>query len=166
MHRFVTFGSPLDKIAVLFGRSVLHTWPEVIPILKENWWVNFYHVLDPVSGALSHPMMNINRHAPLNYHLKRFFRLPGLAHVAYWNDATVLRYLFSRFYGIKRVRMTRETPLTADELTRNALVGYCVWFALTVGVIIALVLLTLQAVGYLSTHTWAEVFDAVWRVVK
>ncbi|MGH7255528.1 MAG: hypothetical protein ACREI3_07100, partial [Nitrospirales bacterium] len=72
LRRFVTMGSPLDKIAFLFGEQALRPWPtdgrrslldggetlaEGQEKDKQEWWINFYHVLDPVSGALSNPLI-------------------------------------------------------------------------------------------------------------
>ena len=91
LRRFVTIGSPLDKIAFLTGNEALRPLPrlprselleggETVPNGegRREWWVNFYHVLDPVSGALSNPAI-CGDQPPLNYHIG-LWKLPGIAH--------------------------------------------------------------------------------------
>ncbi|HKY32144.1 MAG TPA: hypothetical protein VJV23_06385 [Candidatus Polarisedimenticolia bacterium] len=152
LRRFVTMGSPLDKIAFLFGARTLRPWPggprkELFPggeSLEANqrsedreWWVNFYSVFDPVSGALSNPLI-CGDEPPANLHIG-FFHLPGVAHVGYWKDGIPLRYILGRTYG-KDVLFDQETRVwPAWLLTLMAMVSYVVWggllFGLTYGVV-------------------------------
>ena len=144
IQRFITIGSPLDKIAVLFGSEVLRKWPDRMfnPDTKENqelnnslrhflsnWWINYYHYLDPVSGALSHEYICPKNQKPNNYHLKKFSYIPGLAHVKYWKDKTVLGYLLSRFFGASRLEFSRGKSKSANKLIWRALAGYLIWLA-------------------------------------
>jgi len=147
LHRFVTIGSPLDKIAVLFGTSVIRPWQTLFPKSSKNWWVNFYHVLDPVSGPLSNPLI-CKAQKPLNDHIG-FWAIPGLAHIKYWKDKITLRYLLSRLYG--KAVLNVESPESRSPLTVKifAIIGYCVWLALTFGFlwIISHLLITFAFVG-------------------
>ncbi len=168
LRRFVTLGSPLDKIAVLFGEEALRPWPEqdrdtlleggepvVEPLPEpepgearsdgpqpkttnepeEEWWVNFYNIFDPVSGALGNEMICGER-PPLN--LLSSFRLtsliPGVAHIQYWSDSErTLRFLLSRTYGPK---FLRDKAVDLDPESHRMLMGvlgYVFWAALLVG---------------------------------
>ena len=129
LARFVTLGSPLDKIAFLFGESTLRPWPRgdratwleggeprpgwdrrarrraangPPPADEREWWVNFYHVLDPVSEPLDADLLCDGR-PPLNLHLRSGL-LPGLAHLAYWRDQRCLRFIMARTYGTRYLR--------------------------------------------------------------
>ncbi len=131
LHRFVTIGSPLDKIAVLFGTNVIRPWQVLFPRSASNWWVNFYHVLDPVSGPLSNPLI-CKIQEPLNYHIG-FWAIPGRAHIKYWKDKITLRYLLSRLYGkavLNVPPLKLRSPLT---LRMFAVTGYLVWLGLPIG---------------------------------
>lgn len=148
LKRFVTMGSPLDKVAFLFNRTSLRPWPKVPreqllgggedwsvrledEIKKDKakkraswmdyhrsfwkylgyknplksgkdesdkeWWINFYHALDPVSGPLNSELL-FGDNTPVNRHIG-LFRWPGWAHVSYWVDYRPLRYILSRAYG-------------------------------------------------------------------
>jgi hypothetical protein len=109
LFRFITLGSPLDKVAYLFAKSALRPWPDVPRQnllengegeIKKEWWVNFYHVFDPVSGSLESPLICGNE-PPINEHIGLFGLkyLPGLAHLAYWKDLDTLRFILGRTYG-------------------------------------------------------------------
>jgi hypothetical protein len=147
LQRFITIGSPLDKIAVLFGKKVLRPWPERMFIKDEkkreeankdlnnflkNWWVNYYHFLDPVSGALSNKLVCPVNQMPNNYHLLNIFRIPGLAHVDYWKDKTFLNYLLSRFFGKTRVEY-KEKLFPAVLLLLFGSTAYIIWMIIIVG---------------------------------
>jgi len=107
LKKFITMGSPLDKIAFLFGRQALSPWParshaSLLSIDrqakgKEGWWVNFYHFLDPVSGSLESDMI-CEDDSPRNHHIC-FWHLPGIAHMAYWTDHRPLRFILGRTFG-------------------------------------------------------------------
>jgi len=150
LQRFITIGSPLDKIAVLFGNKVLRIWPrrmfteskeEKIEANKgdrtflQNWWLNYYHFLDPVSGALSNDIICPANQKPNNYHLRNLFRLPGLAHVAYWKDKTFLSYLLSRFFGKERVTHKRKKAFHPLVLALIASTAYLIWIILIAGIL-------------------------------
>ena len=99
LHRFITIGSPLEKIALLFPKA-LRPWPEVCARKmanpdQRNWWTNFYHIWDPVSGRL---LQKDYYEVVRNLH-SRLWRIPGLAHLSYWHDPEILTYIFSRTYG-------------------------------------------------------------------
>jgi hypothetical protein len=99
LHRFVTIGSPLEKIACLYP-TVLRPWPQqaVERLTRGNtrrWWTNFFHILDPVSGILLSEKFFPN---VVTLHSK-LARLPLLAHTAYWRDVPILSYVLSRTYG-------------------------------------------------------------------
>ncbi|MBI4429288.1 MAG: hypothetical protein HY562_09235 [Ignavibacteriales bacterium] len=156
LRRFVTVGSPLDKIAFLFPKDVLRPWPtarlgllegaETINLKKEQklkeWWVNFFHVFDPVSGALDNEMIR-GEQSPINYHIG-LAKWPGLAHVAYWRDTKTLRFVLSRTYGKAFLPVEPEKPQSAFTLTLLSLFGYIGWFL----ILIALVVLIYYAVGF------------------
>lgn len=166
LRRFVTLGSPLDKIAYLFGEQTLRPWPPVdrqdlikggeTPAGKgeqerKEWWVNFYHVLDPVSGVLSHPLMCGDR-APLNLHIA-FLKLPGLAHGAYWNDGRTLRFILGRAYGRKHLEDRDYKPLPPAVLTFVAVFGYLIWAALILAVLyIVVTIIPAQIMSWLAEH--------------
>jgi hypothetical protein len=153
LQRFITIGSPLDKIAVLFGNKVLRPWPKRMFLENEeekleankdfrnflkNWWINYYHFLDPVSGSLSNKIICPANQMPNNYHLRNLFRLPGLAHVAYWKDKTFLSYLLSRFFGKKRVTFKRKRAFHPIILMIIAGIAYLIWVMLIASVLCGL----------------------------
>jgi hypothetical protein len=146
LRRFVTLGSPLDKVAFLFGGRSLRRWPagtrrsalvggETLhdgdPPQEREWWVNFYHVLDPVSGALSSRCI-CGDQPPANIHIG-FLRAPGFAHVAYWKDSLVLRFVLARTYGRRFLRDREYRPRSVVVLALFAVVSYVVWFVLVTG---------------------------------
>lgn len=150
LSRFVTMGSPLDKVAFLFKNKSLRPWPGVRhrALLtrgefltsddpnETEWWVNFYHVLDPVSGVLQSPFL-CGEQPPSNIHIKSGF-IPGLAHVAYWNDPSTLRFILGRAYGPKLLRDKEYTPWPPRVLSALAAIGYFVWAAILFGVVYGL----------------------------
>ncbi|MEZ5359646.1 MAG: hypothetical protein R3F48_12575 [Candidatus Zixiibacteriota bacterium] len=120
LRRFVTIGSPLDKMAYLFRDTSLRLWPNIprhkllnggedwkrrlqeeskekIKPEDREWWFNFYHVLDPVSGALDSKYIFGDR-PPVNCHCNQC-SLPGLAHITYWTSLDFLGFILSRSYG-------------------------------------------------------------------
>ena len=164
LRRFVTIGSPLDKIAFLFGKRALRPWnvesresllqggETVGQDRNENrreWWVNFYHVLDPVSGALNAPSI-CGDNAPLNIHVKLFRYLPGLAHVGYWRDPIALRYILSRVYGKEFLEDDKIEEQSPVAKTFSALVGYIVWFAIVYGLALLIYLGLRALIGMFS----------------
>jgi hypothetical protein len=157
LRRFVTLGSPLDKIAFMFGKDVLRPWPDVprTSLLdaaetidgQKDWWINFYHVLDPVSGALSNQLI-CGGVPPTNYHIG-LLKIPGLAHTSYWRDSETLRYLLSRVYGKEVLPLPPPKPFSALALTFIALGGYLVWLALILGVVYLIYHWAPEIVNYL-----------------
>ena len=157
LRRFVTLGSPLDKFAFLFENAV-RPWPKspsgalltggdkVKGRKNLEWWINYYHVLDPVSGALGHPDIVGGRSRPVNLHLRNLLAIPGAAHVAYWKDIDVLRYILGRTYGAEHLPdavPVRESPV----LNRlYAVVGMLMWTVIIVG---ATWLIVFKAIPYL-----------------
>ena len=153
LQRFITLGSPLDKISVLFGEKVLRRWPdrmfdqakeenkklnEILKHFLSNWWINYYHFLDPVSGALSHDYICPKGQMSNNFHLTKFFYTPGLAHIKYWDDGTVLSYLLSRFFGKERILFSNES-FSKIKVLWYAIAGYFTWLCIIL-IPIALVL--------------------------
>jgi len=157
LRRFVTLGSPLDKFAFLFENAV-RSWPEKprsqllaggekFPGRADReWWINYFHVLDPVSGSLSHPTITARQPGPVNIHLRSLLEIPGAAHMAYWQNVDVLRYVLGRTYGRKHLpdpEPVRERPLMNRIY---ALVGMLIWTAIVVGAAWAIVF---KAIPYL-----------------
>jgi hypothetical protein len=150
--RFVTLGSPLDKIAVLFGARALRPLPvrtrrdfftnaDDITVgyfwEEKDWWINFYHVLDPVSGALNNELICGGK-SPANFHTRLSY-LPGLAHTSYWNDRATLRFILSRAFGRERLpdrALTRKPTLL---LTLLAAGSYLIWAIIMIAGIVIMV---------------------------
>lgn len=149
LKRFVTMGSPLDKVAFLYGDVALRPWPDVdretllaggdTPPDEDGreWWTNFYHVLDPVSGALSSRTI-CGKHPPLNLHIG-IWKRPGWAHVAYWRDVRSVRYIFARTYGRESLRDRDYARRPTWLLAVLAGMAYAVW-ALVILIPVGLVL--------------------------
>ena len=151
VQRFITLGSPLDKIAFLFNKKALRPWPNLgnrRQLVHEGetlsdedspateWWINFYHVLDPISGALGNKIF-CGKYAPMNFHIHSGF-LPGLAHNAYWTDPRTLRFILGRTYG-KRYLWDKEYRAWPNWLLKIvAILGYIVWVILLFGVFAAI----------------------------
>lgn len=104
LHRSITIGSPLEKVAHLIP-GALRPWPTDYYSNafarggQRRWWVNFYHVLDPVSGRMRHQGFFAgisNEHSVL-------WRIPGIAHVAYWHDIPILKFVVTRTYGAMKL---------------------------------------------------------------
>jgi hypothetical protein len=129
LHRFITIGSPLEKIALLF-RKALRQWPppsftkSFIRSKERKWWTNFFHVWDPVSGILRDEF-----YEPYvtNFHSK-IWRVPFLAHVAYWKDIPILSYILSRTFG-RDVVSVEPSFRTPDRVKALQVIS---WFALLV----------------------------------
>ena len=146
-RRFITLGSPLDKIAFLFGDMALRPWrredrlsfwdhSDVARFEKADsydWWVNFYHVLDPVSGSLTNPLICCDK-PPHNLHMK-FWKWPGFAHSAYWRDRKTLRYILSRVYGKDYLRDREYKPYPGWMLTLFAVAAYFIWAGILFGIV-------------------------------
>lgn len=99
LHRFVTLGSPLEKIAFLFPNA-MRPWSENdrTRFAQENGqsrWYNFFHIWDPVSGLLRNDKFF---ERVCNMHSK-LWRIPGLAHTSYWRDPDILSCIALQAYG-------------------------------------------------------------------
>ena len=144
LARFVTFGSPLDKVASLYPHR-LTPWRACARKQEARhpkpWWVNCYHVLDPVSGALDARRV-CRCVSPANFHIK-LAHLPIFAHVAYWRDTQALWFVLASVYKNVFELERQPEPMTARKLTLLALAGYFVWTLLiavaAVGAVIWLV---------------------------
>ncbi len=150
LSRFVTMGSPLDKVAFLFKKRSLVPWPDTgrrallidgetlasKDPAETEWWVNFYHVLDPVSGALDSSFI-CGDQPPTNIHIRSGL-LPGFAHVAYWKDRTALRFILGRTYGTDYLRDKEYRPWSPAVLSALAAMAYLAWAFLLVGAAYAL----------------------------
>lgn len=106
LHRFITIGSPLQKIAVLF-RASLQPWPRAFveaflrrkfpPPEQKNWWVNFYDILDPVSGVLRQTDFFF---AAKTEHTPSRLPIPGWAHIHYWRTLFIAKYILSETHSL------------------------------------------------------------------
>lgn len=148
--RFVTMGSPLDKVAFLFKHESLRPWPDASrrallvdgetlsskEPAETEWWINFYHVLDPVSGALENPFICGNQ-SPSNIHIRSGL-IPGLAHVAYWTDPATLRFILGRAYGTGILHDKEYRPWPPWVLSALAVMGYFTWATTLFGAVYAL----------------------------
>ncbi|OLB13745.1 MAG: hypothetical protein AUH07_05795 [Gemmatimonadetes bacterium 13_2_20CM_70_9] len=163
LHRFVTLGSPLEQIRALFP-DVLRRWPDGAqdrfgrryapgqrPTTRRSWWVNFYHVVDPISSRLVAPEFApyvSNQHA-------RLLRVPGAAHISYWHDSSILKYLVSRAYGSKLCPW--PDPRFVSERVCNALRHVTAWLTLA-GVVALLVVVGWWVASGRAWHTlWSTV---------
>jgi|GEM_PF-1177326 len=165
LKRFVTLGSPLDKVAFLFGDRVLRFWrtadrehvldtgeiPRNRPDAGKEWWLNFYHILDPVSGAIMNPAVT-GGSPPANMHV-RFWKLPGLAHLSYWTDTRVLRQILTRAFGVEFLpdRKIRALPAGLQRLV--GLLGMVIWAAILIGLLLTFVALV---AGWIHLPPFAE----------
>lgn len=148
LRRFVTMGSPLDKVAFLFPLRVT-PWPDkhradLFDCTGEGpckeWWMNYFHVWDPVSGSLESPRI-CKKGAPMNFHI-RFWRIPGWAHVKYWVDKKPLSIILSRTFGKKVLEGDTPEHATAWVHTARAFFGHLLFFlllGLTVGIVMAII---------------------------
>jgi hypothetical protein len=157
--RFVTLGSPLNKFAYLFEHAV-RPWPRVprSTLLEHGdelttdgqtsreWWINFYHVLDPVSAPLVHERITGGHdHAPFNFHIEwrqLTALVPGVAHIAYWSDISTLRFILGRLFGRRVLRDRQYVPKSPGVLKAYAVLGYAVWAAIICTGVWALFLVT------------------------
>ena len=167
LTRFVTMGSPLDKVAFLYKQESLRPWPwpeegrramlkggEFLnskdPSTTE-WWVNFYHVFDPVSGALQSPFICGNQ-PPSNLHIRSGW-IPGLAHIAYWKDRSTLRFILGRTYGASYLQDQEYQPWSPTVLSALAALGYFTWMTILFGAVIG--------GGYLLYHFGPSLLQAI-----
>jgi hypothetical protein len=131
----IGFEDAIDRVARAAGQ-VLRPWPVTMTaqLLAErrHWWVNFFHVWDPVSGRLIAPRFFprvTNMHSLL-------LRVPVWAHLSYWRDMPILTFIASRTYGqdilpvdripfpsVKRAGLYRILSLLIASPTLGALVG-------------------------------------------
>ena len=145
LARFVTLGSPLDKIAFLFEDRLV-PWPNIdrnaffsenvdsvtvrFTRTEKDWWINFYHVLDPVSGTLEYDRLCHGK-PPINLHTA-LLNIPGVAHTSYWKDLIPLRFILSRAYGPKRLPDKPLVQWPTTVLTLLAAGSYVLWAAVMV----------------------------------
>lgn len=143
LRRFITIGSPLDKVAFLYGKRALTPWPtegrtELLDggedVDRREWWVNFYSVMDPVSGPLTSRLI-CGDSQPLNYHVSSSL-LPGYAHVGYWKDSTVLRYILGRTYGRDLLHDRTPRPWPTTVLGLLALGFHLVNFSIALTIVL------------------------------
>lgn len=169
LRRFVTLGSPLNKVAFLFGCKSLRPWPQQqrdsllyggekltkddLKLLtnglsnnqtlqKEEWWINFYSVFDPVSGSLGHKLITGRTH-PINLQMRPCVSslIPGLAHVQYWSDSKrTLRYILGRCYGRFFLRDKEVKPYSRFRRFLLNLAAYLFWTAILGGLVFIIVI--------------------------
>jgi hypothetical protein len=149
--RFVTLGSPLNKFAYLFPRAI-RPWPEGSrqhlvasgeqqdesrrrqALESREWWINFYHVLDPVSAPLTHKLI-CGTKPPFNFHAdwaNPAALIPGVAHLSYWRDVDTLRFILSRLYGRLALPDRSHVPHSPAALRVYSALGYLTWVATVV----------------------------------
>ena len=155
LEQFITLGSPLEKAAFLFC-DALRPWPPDEATVAETFdWVNFHHLLDPVSGRLRNQRL-LGSRRPTNYHCRSGW-IPGLAHVAYWTDTATLRFILSRAYG-KRVLPDCDYAAFSRPVQWLVAIGvYGVWVALLFG-----------AAGYAAyqlASLWQGGWESVWKLI-
>jgi hypothetical protein len=98
LYRFYTMGSPLRKIIWMFP-GVLREWPHqylaerILKTKGEQWWVNFRHIWDPVSGYLPG-----SRFFPelTDVHSSKLLTLPGYTHISYWHTSALCQYILAQ----------------------------------------------------------------------
>jgi len=163
LRRFVTLGSPLDKFAFLFPDALrpwpTHDRPSLLPDAGDEvgttsdngasgqncegreWWINYYTVLDPVSGRLHSPLI-CGQSPPLSLHtaLKSSALIPGLAHSSYWSAPSVLRFVLGRVYGRAYLRDGEVERQKASEQIWFLAFGYVCWALVLGGGVLALFL--------------------------
>lgn len=126
---------------------------------KREWWINFYDVLDPVSGALSNPLI-CGEVAPVNIHSfsgPTAF-IPGLAHTSYWDAVKMLRYILGRTYGKTYLHDKNVKATSAFIRTVLALLGYIAWIILMMVVLLAFY----GGITYLLDGNW----DKAWKILR
>jgi len=177
LARFVTLGSPLDKVAILFGTRVLRPWPVLsrkdffenaddvttrFLRVEKEWWVNFYHVLDPISGALDSDLI-CGGTPPANLHTG-LLDFPGTAHTSYWKDRTTLRFILSRAYGRERLPDKALVQWPGLLLTFLAAGSYVIWAAIMFAGIAIMAAWGWEFVQ--STYAEiAEMFGVIWALL-
>lgn len=153
LHRFVTFGSPLEQINILFP-GVLRDWPAGartryrMNAAQRDWWVNFYHVWDPISSRLLARRFSdfvSNRHGKL-------LRVPGVAHTSYWYDTSILKYLVSRAYG--RELCPWPDPKFLNEKLCSILRHVTGWITLTAVLSVVMLVLRWIYAGGVPSALW------------
>lgn len=168
--RFVTLGSPLDKIAFIFKKKTLRPWfkdgkaektrSDLLNTdgefeksdknknpnnqINGEWWINFYHVLDPVSGSLSAHLI-CGENAPYNYHLRTGW-IPVWAHVAYWKDKRMLRFILGRTYGSANLKDKYFRPWPGIIKIILALLSYLFWVAVLGGITAGIIYLIVKII--------------------
>ena len=127
LSRFVTMGSPLDKICFLYARdkgdtsgcnSVLRKWPEeylpghpldlrqktgCMPCeeQQDSWWTNVFYGSDPISGPLDtiEEFLGVEKGESLIQNVSTFgWRLPLASHTGYWSDTGAVSKVIAQAY--------------------------------------------------------------------
>lgn len=155
ISRFVTLGSPLDKVAYLYPHRLTPWTPAVNKLAAEPpepWWVNCYHVLDPISGSLDARRICRSR-GPANFHIK-LAHLPGFAHVAYWHDPKSLWFVLEPVYGSLFSEEERPKPMASWKLTLLAFAAHLVWTVIMLLVLAVAVIWIIGAWG--GVQDWIQ----------
>lgn len=145
LHRFVTIGSPLEKIALLYPKA-LRRWPgsslqNFVQPKRRRWWTNFFHAWDPVSGVL---LADQFRGYVRNFHSK-ILRVPLLAHTSYWHDEPLLTYVLSRTFGKSVVSTDPQFHEPTDmDIKTIQILFFVTGQIIFIGVVVALVYVVLH----------------------
>jgi hypothetical protein len=132
---------------------------KIEPTNKREWWINFYNVLDPVSGALNNRKI-CGDVAPVNIHSLSGLTavIPGIAHISYWSAVKMLRYILGRTYGKIYLQDKNIKATSAIIRTLLAIVGDLVWIVLMFGTLGIFSL----CIYFITTGSW----EKAWNILR
>lgn len=177
LRRFVTIGSPLDKFAFLWGREALRPWPAGSRQLLlrggedvtscdrkkvKDWWINFHCLMDPVSGALSDPLICGNE-PPINVHVgfREQLKLIGLAHVQYWSDRRTTEFILSRMFGKEFIPLTAYNPDCGMRILMLKTIGFFTWLVVNLVVLIPIYKFLFRPLALLLWNRGGDILQAI-----
>ena len=163
---FITLGSPLNKISHLCGRDAIKPWPapraELLTqknpdkrLENGGWWLNYFNILDPVSGSLDHPLLfktnpadethPFDQPGPQNFcvDMRAAGIIPGLAHIAYWQDKTCTATVVKLTYGPAYPKALE--PLGKSISFGKRMLWYFAWLGIVLLLLLVLALVILWA---------------------
>jgi hypothetical protein len=186
LKRFITLGSPLDKIVFLYVKA-LRPWPvnwkkilqsssdvsqDSEPGVTEDsagadWWVNFYHLLDPVSGPLDSE--KLHRGESIDNHDVGRWRLPMLAHVSYWKDSKLMTLIHRAAYDEPLTDKEQYHERSAAERNLRGVLAYFLWIFILMGILDAVIWLTEWCFGPESLRMIdafpGPILEGVWNLL-